>query len=104
GKVVICTESLTTQDYLRGLLVESGVPDGEITLFRGHNEGERAREALAVWERDVASRFSRAAPPGRDVALRLALVHEFRTCSKVFLSTEAGAKGLNLQFCETLIN
>ena len=40
----------------------------------------------------------------REVAVRLALVHEFRTRSKVFICTEAGAKGLNLQFCETVIN
>jgi len=31
-------------------------------------------------------------------------VHEFRTRSKVLICTEAGAKGLNLQFCETVIN
>ena len=31
-------------------------------------------------------------------------MHEFRTRSKVFICTEAGAKGLNLQFCETVIN
>jgi Helicase conserved C-terminal domain len=108
GKVVIFTESLTTQDYLRRLLVDSGVRDHEITVFRGQNDSERAREALAVWERDVASRFARGAPsgrpPGPEVALRLALVHEFRTRSRIFLSTEAGAKRLNLQFCETLIN
>jgi superfamily II DNA/RNA helicase len=36
--------------------------------------------------------------------VRLALVHEFRTRSKVLVCTEAGAKGLNLQFCETVIN
>ena len=36
--------------------------------------------------------------------MRLALVHEFRTRSKVFVATEAGAKGLNLQFCDTLVN
>ena len=36
--------------------------------------------------------------------MRLALVHEFRTRSKVLICTEAGAKGLNLQFCETVIN
>ena len=42
--------------------------------------------------------------PSREVAVRLALVHEFRTRSKVLVCTEAGAKGLNLQFCETVIN
>src|SRR5258708_800827 len=36
--------------------------------------------------------------------MRLALVHEFRTRSKILICTEAGAKGLNLQFCETVIN
>jgi len=39
-----------------------------------------------------------------DIATRLALVHEFRTRSRVFISTEAGAKGLNLQFCDTVVN
>ena len=38
------------------------------------------------------------------MAVRLALVHEFRTRSKILVCTEAGAKGLNLQFCETVIN
>ncbi len=38
------------------------------------------------------------------LATRLALVHEFKTRSRVFISTEAGAKGLNLQFCDALVN
>ena len=38
------------------------------------------------------------------MAVRLALVHEFRTRSRIFISTEAGAKGLNLQFCDTIVN
>ena len=54
-------------------------------------------------------RGGRARPPARDpadtrAATGLALVHEFRTRSKVFISTEAGAKGLNLQFCDTVVN
>jgi len=40
-------------------------------------------------------RTQRGATPQRDIALRLALVHEFRTRTVVFISTEAGAKGLN---------
>ena len=42
--------------------------------------------------------------PSQDIAIRMALVHEFRTRSKIFICSEAGAKGLNLQFCDTLIN
>ena len=36
--------------------------------------------------------------------MRLALVDEFRQRSTVLISSEAGAKGLNLQFCDTVIN
>ena len=53
---------------------------------------------------EEGARFPPGARPSREVAVRLALVHEFRTRSKVLVCTEAGAKGLNLQFCETVIN
>ncbi|MBI2206572.1 MAG: hypothetical protein HYU41_22285 [Candidatus Rokubacteria bacterium] len=104
GRAVIFTESLTTQDYLRDLLVEDGFDDDEITLFRGQNDSSRARAALERWQDEVGRAIPPGNQPSRDVALRLALVHEFRERSKVFISTEAGAKGLNLQFCETLVN
>ncbi|MEI8254383.1 MAG: SNF2-related protein, partial [Deltaproteobacteria bacterium] len=103
GKLVIFTESLVTQDYLRDRLLESRlVSDSEITLFRGKNDSKRAHEALACWQKEVPQNEGRA--PSADIAARLALVHEFRTRSRVFISTEAGAKGLNLQFCDTLVN
>ena len=42
-KIVIFTESLTTQDYLRGLLLEqTELRDEDITLFRGNNDSPRA--------------------------------------------------------------
>jgi len=105
GKVVIFTESLVTQDYLRALLVGSGlVNDEELTLFRGDNATRRASQALERWWDEVGSRLPAHSRPTRDVAVRLALVHEFKTRSKVLVSTEAGAKGLNLQFCETVVN
>ena len=61
-----------------------------------------ARDALARWQDEVGATM--AIRPSREVATRLALVHEFRHRSKVLISTEAGAKGLNLQFCDTVIN
>ena len=102
GKVVIFTESLVTQDYLREQLIASGVPDDEITLFRGTNDSARAIQALQRWQ----AKFEKSGQsrPSRSVAVRLALVHEFETRSQVFIATEAGAKGLNLQVCETVIN
>ena len=104
GKAVIFTESLTTQDYLRNLLQEQGYQPGDVTLFRGNNDGPDAERALEQWEADEGHAIAAAHRPSRDVAVRLALVHEFKRRSKVFISTEAGAKGLNLQFCDTIIN
>jgi superfamily II DNA or RNA helicase len=104
GKAVVFTESITTQNYLRSLLLATGLKDEEITLFRGVNDHARAQEAYAQWQKEEGSRFPGGAKPSREVAIRLALVHEFRTRSKVLVCTEAGAKGLNLQFCDTVIN
>jgi hypothetical protein len=104
GKAVVFTESITTQEYLRTLLLAIGLGDEDITLFRGANDHERARQALGRWQKEEESRYPRGSKPSREVAIRLALVHEFRTRSRVLVCTEAGAKGLNLQFCETVIN
>jgi superfamily II DNA or RNA helicase len=104
GKAVVFTESLTTQDYLRSLLVEHGYEPGDVTVFRGDNEGPDAERALEQWEADEGHAIAAPRRPSRDIAIRLALVHEFKHRSKVFISTEAGGKGLNLQFCDTIIN
>ena len=64
----------------------------------------RAQQAHARWLEEEGSKLPPGSRPTREVAVRLALVHEFRTRSKVLVCTEAGAKGLNLQFCETVIN
>lgn len=105
GKLVIFTESRQTQAYLRQLLLESRVlRDDEITLFNGSNDSPRALQALRQWQADVGAKLPPASRPSDDVAVRLALVDEFRHRSRVLISTEAGAKGLNLQFCEVVIN
>ena len=104
GKAVIFTESLSTQDYLQRRLVQAGVVGvDDITLFRGTNAGPRVQAALERWNAEVGGPAG-GASPSRTVAVRLALVHEFATRSRVLISTEAGAKGLNLQFCDTVIN
>jgi adenine-specific DNA-methyltransferase len=104
GKAVIFTESLKTQDFLYELLTNNGFVSEDITLFRGQNEGPRVEAALKRWQQEVGQVNPSANTPSVEVAKRLALVHEFRMRSKVFISTEAGAKGLNLQFCENLVN
>jgi Helicase conserved C-terminal domain/SNF2-related domain len=104
GKAVVFTESITTQEYLRSLLLDIGLSDQDITLFRGVNDHARAQQAHARWQQEEGARLPSGVKPSREVAVRLALVHEFRTLSKVLVCTEAGAKGLNLQFCESVIN
>ncbi len=102
-KLVIFTESLKTQTYLRERLIDSAlVTDEQVTLFAGTNEGPRAQQALQRWIDETKP--TAAQRRSRDIAVRLALVHEFRTRSSVFIATEAGAKGLNLQFCDTVVN
>lgn len=104
-QAVIFTESLVTQAYLEELLVQKGALSPEdITLFRGTNDSERAMQALKRWQAEIGDFLPPHQRPSRSVAIRLALVHEFRTRSRIFISTEAGAKGLNLQFCDTIVN
>jgi hypothetical protein len=105
GKLVVFTEYLVTQDYLQELLIRSGlVGEQEVTLFRGTNDSARARQALERWWKEVGGQLPPHTRPAQDIAIRLALVHEFATRSRVLISTEAGAKGLNLQFSETVVN
>jgi adenine-specific DNA-methyltransferase len=103
-KLVIFTESLTTQDYIQQLLLDAGLAADDITLFRGHNSSPRAFAALERWQEEIGSKIPEYNRPSRQVAIRLALVHELRTRSRVLIATEAGAKGLNLQFCDTVVN
>jgi adenine-specific DNA-methyltransferase len=105
GKLVIFTESLATQDYLAELLLESRIVQADdVTLFRGNNDGPRVAAAFERWRAETGNPPIARSRSSRDIAIRLALVHEFRTRSRIFISTESGAKGLNLQFCETLVN
>jgi ERCC4-related helicase len=104
-RVVIFTESLVTQDYvLQMLVMKGGMTPEAITVFRGTNNSARANQALERWQSEVGDQLPPYQRPSPAVAVRLALVHEFKTRSQVFISTEAGAKGLNLQFCDTIIN
>ncbi len=106
-RVVIFTESLVTQAWLRERLISSGVvTDEEVTLLSGTNDSPRAKQALARFKASFAPHPDPLLRGGEgdEVAIRLALVDEFRTRSRVFISTEAGAKGLNLQFCNTVVN
>jgi hypothetical protein len=99
-KVLVFTESIATQDFLFELLMSNGFEPADVTIFRGTNDSPRAQDALSRWQIENPPRER----VSRDIAVRLALVHEFKTQSRVMISTEAGAKGLNLQFCDVIVN
>jgi len=105
AKIVIFTEAISTQDYLVEVLTREGVVGlQEITVFRGTNVGPRVDQAEAAWAAEIGAKIPPSSRPSATVARRMALVHEFATATKIFIATEAGAKGLNLQFCEHVIN
>jgi len=97
-KAVVFTESTRTQEYLAGLLDNARI---SYTQFNGSNSSKQAREAYEAWRKE----FPEAASVGSFSAnVRQALIYEFKKNTQVFLTTEAGAEGLNLQFCNIVIN
>jgi uncharacterized protein GlcG (DUF336 family) len=73
-KAVVFTEFRRTQEYLRQLLTAKGY---SVTCLSGDVSGTEKRQAL---------------------------VEEFRNKNQILLMTEAGAEGLNLQFCNLVVN
>jgi len=97
-KALIFTESTRTQDYLIRLLKDAEI---SYTEFNGSNNSPEAREAYEKWRKE----FPEAATQGSTNAnVRQALIYDFQKNTQVFLTTEAGAEGLNLQFCNIVIN
>ena len=102
-KLVVFTESRRTLEAIVAYLGGQGL-DGQVTAFSGTNESPEAMSALERWQQEVGRHIDPSQRPSGSAAMRAALVHEFRTRTKVFVATEAGAKGLNLQFCNLLVN
>ena len=75
-KAVVFTESKRTQAYLFRLLSEKGYRE-QISQLSGDGAGPAQRSGI---------------------------IDEFRQRTQILLSTEAGAEGLNLQFCNLVVN
>jgi len=107
-KVVIFTTYIASQGHLKKILEDNGFKD-EIILFSGTSRRDPAdnatiTEAVEIWGEEVGANLSEREKPVGTILERTALVHYFKTKKKIFISTEAGAKGLNLQFCNVLFN
>lgn len=100
-KAIIFTESRRTQDYLLRLLSESEWREG-IVLFNGSNNDPRSKEIYEAWK--VRNEGSDRVTGSRTADMRSALVDYFRDEGRIMIATEAGAEGINLQFCSLVIN
>jgi len=100
-KAIIFTESRRTQNYLLRVLADSRFAEG-IVLFNGSNTDERSREIYADWliEHQGTDRVTGS----RTADMRSALVDYFRDKGRIMIATEAGAEGINLQFCSLVVN
>jgi adenine-specific DNA-methyltransferase len=100
-KAIIFTESRRTQDYLLRLLADSPYHEG-IVLFNGSNSDERSKQIYAQWL--VQHQGSDRITGSRTADMRSALVDYFRDQGRIMIATEAGAEGINLQFCSLVVN
>jgi len=100
-KAIIFTESRRTQDYLLRLLADTPYGAG-IVLFNGTNSDARAQAVYADWMKRHAGTERISGSKTADT--RAALVEHFKERGTVMIATEAGAEGINLQFCSLVIN
>ncbi len=100
-KALIFTESRRTQDYLLGLLEQSAYV-GQAVLFNGTNTSEQATRIYQAWLQRHAG--TDRITGSRTADTRAALVEHFRDSAQIMIATEAGAEGINLQFCSLVIN
>lgn len=100
-KALIFTESKRTQTYLLSLLENTRYGEG-IVLFNGTNTDARAQEIYKEWiqKHEGTDRISGS----KTADTRAALVEHFKEKGTVMIATEAGAEGINLQFCSLVIN
>jgi adenine-specific DNA-methyltransferase len=100
-KAIIFTESRKTQSYLLRLLADSPFSEG-IVLFNGSNTDDRSKQIYARWlDRHAGTdRVSNS----KSADMRSALVDYFREEGRIMIATEAGAEGINLQFCSLVVN
>ncbi len=100
-KAIIFTESRRTQSYLLRVLADSPYAD-QIVLFNGTNTDPESKAIYQEWLSRHAG--SDRVTGSKTADMRSALVDYFRERGKIMIATEAGAEGINLQFCAMVVN
>lgn len=97
-KALIFTESKRTQKYLVDSLTVAGF-DG-IIVFNGEMSDPETKKIYNAWKARNPKRVTNT--PSID--LKQAIVEQFEHEAKILIATDAASEGLNLQFCDTVIN
>lgn len=100
-KAIIFTESRRTQEYLVGILEKTEFA-GTVMLFNGTNNDAISKDIYKKWlkQHEGTDRISGSATAD----MRAALVENFRDNASILIATEAAAEGINLQFCNLVVN
>ena len=99
-KILIFTESRKTQDYLFAFLKEHGYSN--TILFNGGNSDPKTQEIYNEWLSKPEN--AAAAHNSKGTNIRSAILDYFKNTADIMIATEAGAEGLNIQFCSMMVN
>jgi superfamily II DNA or RNA helicase len=100
-KAVVFTESRRTQDYLFRVLEQTEFK-GKVMIFNGVNNDPGSKAIYQAWLAKHAGTDRISGSPSAD--MRAALVDHFRDGASILIATEAAAEGINLQFCNLVVN
>jgi superfamily II DNA or RNA helicase len=100
-KALLFTESRRTQEYLYRLLEQTEFA-GKVVLFNGSNTDEKSQTIYRAWMDRHKGTDRITGSPTADK--RAALVDYFREEASIMIATEAAAEGINLQFCNLVVN
>ena len=100
-KALLFTESRRTQEYLYRLLEQTEFA-GKVVLFNGSNTDEKSQTIYRAWMDRHKGTDRITGSPTADK--RAALVDYFRDEASIMIATEAAAEGINLQFCNLVVN
>ena len=98
-KAVIFTESRRSMNFLREFLEANGYL-GQVVCFSGG--GKKDEAANKIYEEYKAAHPEDTT--SKPVMMRHALIDAFKNKAKILIATEAGAEGINLQFCSMVVN
>ena len=100
-KAVVFTESRRTQEYLFQILNQTEFA-GKVMLFNGTNSDAKSKEIYKNWVIKNKGTDRISGSPSAD--MRAALVEYFQDEASILIATEAAAEGINLQFCNLVVN